>query len=200
MEDKKHQITSLTEAQIPAAGALLAEAFFADPLTVTFFPETQVRRCVLTWYYTATVRALAPFQGTYATAGFLKGVAIWVPPGMREDELPMWKEQSGVEAYRRFLKAIDYLTPLRQAAFSSPFWYLSWIGVAAAEKRQGLGSALLAPALLQADQAGLPCYLETFERQNLLFYRRHGFEVAVHQVQPESGLEFWTMRREPHRL
>lgn len=200
MQDKNYHITFLTEAQIPAAGALLAEAFFADPLAVTFFPETQVRKRVLTWYYMATVRALVPFQGIYVTTGSLKGVAIWVPPGMRGEELPMWKEQVGVEAYRRFLKAIDYLAPLRQAAFSGPFWYLSWIGVAVAKKRQGLGSALLAPVLLQADKAGLPCYLETFERQNLLFYRRHGFEVAVNQVQPESGLEFWTMRREPHRL
>jgi hypothetical protein len=59
-----------------------------------------------------------------------------------------------------------------------------------------LGSALLAPVLLQADQAGLSCYLETFEQKNLLFYQRHGFEIVFAQIEPESNVPFWMMKRE----
>jgi GNAT superfamily N-acetyltransferase len=199
MENKRYHILPITETQMPSAGTLLAEAFFADPLIVSLFPDTQERTRLLTWYYTATVRALAPFQGIYTTAGSVKGVAVWDPPGTKE-EAPEWTEQAGAGAYRHFLKVIDSLTSLRQSAVSHPFWYLSWIGVASTHQRKGLGSALLAPVLLQADQAGLSCYLETFEQKNLLFYQRHGFEIVFAQIEPESNVPFWMMKREPREF
>lgn len=196
MENANHRIILIAEAQIPAAGKLLAEAFFADPLMVALFPDDQERTRVLTWYYTATVRSLAACQGVYATAGPVTGVAVWDPPGTQE-EAPEWTEPTGGQGYRRFLKAIDYLAPLRQAALASPFWYLSWIGVSSARRGKKLGSALLAPVLQRADQAGLPCYLETFDQQNLFFYQPHGFEVVLTRSEPESNLPFWTLKREP---
>lgn len=199
MAGKDHQIIALTEAQISAAGALLAEAFFTDHLMMVLFPDAQERRDVLTWYYTETVRELVPSQKVYTTVGTVNGVAVWLPPGAPE-EAPQWHGQSSGEAYERFLNMNDYLAPLRQAAMPDAFWYLPWIGVAETHQRQGLGSALLAPGLMQADQAGLPCYLETFHQPNLLFYRQHGFEVVVNQVEPGRGVEFWTMKREPRNI
>lgn len=199
MEGKNHQIVSLTEAQVAAAGAVLAEAFFTDHLMTVLFPEARERKQVLTWFYTETVRTLVPSQKVYTTAGTVNGVAVWLPPGSPE-ETPEWPWQSGGEAYERFLKMNDHLAPLREAAMPDSFWYLPWIGVAETHQRLGLGSALLAPGLLQADQAGLPCYLETFHQPNLLFYRRLGFEVVINQFEPQTGVEFWSMKREPHGI
>lgn len=196
MEQPTHQVALITNAQMEAAGNLLAQAFFTDPLMVAVFPDDQERIRVLAWYYTATARALATVGGVYTTAGLVKGVAIWDPPGTQE-EAPAWTEPSGGQGYHRLLKAIDFLAPFRQAALSGPCWYLSWIGVASAHQGQRVGSALLAPVLHQADQAGLPCYLETFAQNNLFFYQPLGFEVVGVQIEPESKMPFWALKREP---
>jgi GNAT superfamily N-acetyltransferase len=70
-------------------------------------------------------------------------------------------------------------------------------GVEPARQRQGVGSALLAPVLERADLERLPCYLETLEAPNVLFYKQLGFAVVISDVEPRSGLRFWTMRRDP---
>jgi len=196
MEHPRHQIVLITNAQVEAAGKLLAQAFFSDPLMVTIFSDDQERIGVLTWYYTTLVRSLSTVQGVYTTDDLVKGVAVWDPPGTLE-EAPVWTEPFGGQSYRRLLKAIDFLTPFRQAELSGPYWYLSWIGVAPAYRGQKLGSALLAPVLRQADQAGLPCYLETFDQNNLFFYQPHGFEVVYAETEPESNVPFWALKREP---
>jgi hypothetical protein len=33
--------------------------------------------------------------------------------------------------------------------------------------------------------------------ENLPFYERHGFRVAAEAVEPESGIRFWWLWREP---
>ena len=199
MKDINHQIIALAEAQVPAAGVVLAEAFFTDHLMTVLFPEAQERKKVLTWFYTETVRELVPSQKVYTTAGTVNGVAVWLPPGSPE-KTPKWPWPSGGEAYERFLKVNDHLVLLREAALSDAFWYLPWIGVAETHQRQGLGRALLTPGLLQADQAKQPCYLETFHQPNVLFYKRLGFEVVIHQIEPQTGVAFWTMKREPRGI
>ena len=199
MEGKKHHIVSLSKEQIPAAGALLAEVFFNDHLTVTCFPDSSRRERIFRWYCMETVRNLSSLENIYVTADVVKGVAVWVPPGSNE-EMPVWEEQDGAQEYARFVKVAESLAQVRQATRIGPCWYLAWLGVAPSQQRQGLGGALLAPVLSQADQTKLPCYLETFEEENLHFYRRYGFEVAVNQIEPESGLELWTMKREPRQL
>jgi hypothetical protein len=35
------------------------------------------------------------------------------------------------------------------------------------------------------------------EAHNVLFYERHGFAVVTSDVEPQSGLRYWTMRRDP---
>jgi GNAT superfamily N-acetyltransferase len=197
LASKDYQITHISEEQISLVGGPLTDAFFADPLMTVIFPHVQERIDVLTWYFKTTMRALAPFDGVYTTAGTVNGIAAWVPPGVKEEAL-VWEGQAGLEAYKRYVEAVSYLGPLRQSAMPGPFWYLSWLAVAPTHQGKGLGSALLAPGLEVADQQRLPCYLETFVEKNLLFYQRHGFEMISAQIEPESKLPFWTMRREPH--
>ena len=71
------------------------------------------------------------------------------------------------------------------------------VGVVPARQRQGLGRALLQPGLNQADAARLPCYLDTTLAENVIFYQKLGFHVLVETVEPESGLQLWTLQRDP---
>ena len=51
--------------------------------------------------------------------------------------------------------------------------------------------------LQQADEDGLPCYLETFVADNVPFYEHRGFQMVEAGVDPESQVAFWAMLREP---
>ena len=135
----------------------------------------------------------------------MKGAAVWLPD---LDPEGTWErlEQSGLdrapavlgaEAFERFAGVVGHLERLRQRDVSPLHWYLSVLGVDPSCQGQGLGGALLRPILDDADADGYPCYLETFEAKNAPFYQRHGFEVLVDDVEPSSGLRFWTFRRDP---
>jgi hypothetical protein len=51
--------------------------------------------------------------------------------------------------------------------------------------------------LARIDEAGLPCYLETLEEQNIRLYEHFGFTVAEESAIPETSLTNWAMLREP---
>jgi GNAT superfamily N-acetyltransferase len=86
---------------------------------------------------------------------------------------------------------------LHHTAMAGDHWYLAFIGMEPSRQGRGLGGALLGPVLARAHHKRVPCYLETFLARNVPFYRRHGFKVVAEGTLPESGLAFWTMRREP---
>jgi GNAT superfamily N-acetyltransferase len=103
------------------------------------------------------------------------------------------------DAFGRFTQVLAYLEPFHKRDVPVRHWYLSILGVDPARQGQGLGGALLQPILSRADEEGVPCYLETGQPKAISFYRKHGFEVVVQDVEPKSGLRFWTFRREPRK-
>ena len=60
---------------------------------------------------------------------------------------------------------------------------------------QGIGSALMQPALAKADAAHLPAYLETQKEINVKLYQKHGFDVVVETNLPDNGPHVWCMKR-----
>lgn len=208
MGNKEYQIMPIIESQIPSAGALLADAFFNDTFNSYIFPDPQQRAQVLPWYFTASVREGAFLKGVYTTVGIVNGVAVCAPPhaGKRTAErakqsgLDQTSIRFGPEAYGRFMNLIDYLARLSQKVVPYPHWYLSLLGVSPIYQGKGIGGALLAPVLQQADREGMPCYLETFEHKNIAFYQRYGFRPIATDTEPQSQLPFWAMEREPHPL
>jgi hypothetical protein len=53
------------------------------------------------------------------------------------------------------------------------------------------------PVLARADADRLPCYLETMNEKNVLFYEKYGFRVVRDGEVPRHGLRAWAMLREP---
>jgi hypothetical protein len=51
--------------------------------------------------------------------------------------------------------------------------------------------------LERADAEGLPCYLDTFQPRNVPLYQKHGFEITIEEVEPNSGVRGWGFLREP---
>jgi ribosomal protein S18 acetylase RimI-like enzyme len=85
-----------------------------------------------------------------------------------------------------------------------PHWYLAMLATHPDWQRRGVGAALMAPAIAEADAHGLGCYLETESEANVAYYRRHGFEVCtewdltVAGERPDAhGPHMWGMWRDP---
>ena len=76
-----------------------------------------------------------------------------------------------------------------------PHWYLWALGVDPVYQGQGIGGSLLEPALAQAQDAGIPCYLETQTEGNTTFYRKQGFELFHEADFSEVNLHLWFMRK-----
>jgi hypothetical protein len=53
------------------------------------------------------------------------------------------------------------------------------------------------PTLDDADDAGVECYLETFDRRNPGFYQRLGFSAVGSHAEPVTGATYTLMRRNP---
>lgn len=198
-------IERLAEDDAERAGATLAKAFFDDPLAVYMLPDPDERRRLLPWHFATLARYGALFGEAYTTGSGAGGAAVWLPPGDAEmtpqriaaagmDQAPV---VLGADAWERFMGVMEFLEGLHAADMPGDHWYLAVIGVEPEAAGAGLGSALLRPVLEAADEQGLPCYLETAEADNEVFYAKHGFAVVRHGIEPASGLEYWTFRREP---
>ncbi|WP_231510291.1 hypothetical protein [Fischerella sp. PCC 9605] len=73
------EIVLLKKSQIDEASEILANAFYDDPI-FRFIPENS-RENILKWNFKTGLRYSLPYNHIYTTAGNLKGVAAWTPPG-----------------------------------------------------------------------------------------------------------------------
>lgn len=191
-------------AQVGSAVAVLTRAFRDDPIQRYVIPDDARRVRRLAWSFGALVRYCLPHGGVYTTPD-LGGVACWLPPGVTTTE-PWGMIRSGMvlaplrlgpAAFARFLGVTSCMAAERERVAPGPCWYLCAIGVEPSRQGEGIGGALLGPALARADAGGLPCYLETQVERNVGFYEGHGFTVA--SVGEPRGLRVWTMLRAPLR-
>ncbi len=195
-------IVKLNTSQIEAAGTILARAFSEDSFFSYILPDPDTRFPALEYYSRSYAYASCLAGGVYGTLDPVTGIAVWGVPGSpvtpehrNRSGLDRLPESFGTRAYRRYKHMVDFFESLIGRDVPTPHWYLSILGVDPDHQGKGLGGTLLQPALAQADEEGLPCYLETLEEKNLAFYLRHGFKVLVDDREPHSGLQFWTMIR-----
>jgi GNAT superfamily N-acetyltransferase len=74
-------------------------------------------------------------------------------------------------------------------------WHLGPVSVEPALQGLGIGGLMLRAFGDQMDDAGEVGWLETDKPENVVFYRRAGWEVADEVT--EHGLTSWWMRRDP---
>lgn len=74
-------ITRMAAPQTGDAGAVLARAFYDDPLLGWVIPDDRTRLRKLKWLETAGVRYGHRLSEVYVTAGNVEGSAVWLSPG-----------------------------------------------------------------------------------------------------------------------
>ena len=167
-----------------AAALTLAEAFANDPLLEILAPDPA-----------AAGEARAPDDGASSWPTALRygrvwsnddasAVAIWLHPESGPMRMPrmlragMWRApfMLGLDGMGRMSKAMSATEGFHKQV-EGPHWYLMTVGTRTARQGQGLGSTLVEMGTSRADDAGVPCYLETGTDSNIAFYRKRGFEV-----------------------
>ena len=121
-------------------------------------------------------------------------IAGWLPPGRPEVEVervppfehPEWRKRSISRDRRR--DSTSTRRPRRTGTSTC------WPPIPTGSGR-GWARALMAVVFEIADGHGLPCYLETETKENVGYYRHHGFEVRSEWDVPLDGPHMWGMLR-----
>lgn len=176
-------ITPAAPADVPAAAAVMAEAFERDTVMASLTAGSDQPRVRLAELFGALMRSGSLRAGRIDLArrdddGRILGAAIWEAPDHRTSllrrltELPTFVRALGWGGLRTAMRLQSRLAVHRPA---EPHWYLAQIGVSAEARGAGVGSALLASRLGVIDSTGLPAYLESSNERNRALYRRMGF-------------------------
>jgi GNAT superfamily N-acetyltransferase len=197
-------VTSLDQAAGRDVARVLTDAFVDDPGWRDVGPERARHRWLVMWGYHRGLHRKAVRWGRpgYAALrdGRLVGVAVtfdwetWPPPEPVSTLLDApsfllagpWAAVRGARAD----------ATMKRAHFHEPHLYLWQLAVDPAAQRSGVGRALMARVIADADEAAVPIYLETAKPDNVPYYRSFGFVETGREKLPR-GAPLWLMLR-PH--
>lgn len=200
------EIRPLEPAEVDDAVEMLSRAFHEDPGAVIVEPDPSRRPTATAALFAPVVRWAMPFGHVAAavTDGRVIGVATFVPPGHdspTEEEMEAAGLGAAVaavpDAAGRMATMIEFLEAQHARAISGPHWRLEFYGVDPAHQGTGVGSRLIATGHEEADAAGERVWLETFTIENVRFYERRGYRVAIEGTVPGSGFALWGLVRDP---
>jgi len=167
-----------TSKDLHRLSAVLAEAFFDDPVFGWLMPKDGKRRAQLRRYFGLDLGHYALPHGRVWTTNDLTGAALTLPPGK-------WRVPPRTTLLHGSAFGIHLPRAARMGAtmewrhtreVRGPHYYVRDIGVHPDMQGNGLGSALLTPTLERCDREGVPAYLEASSERNAALYERHGFQ------------------------
>ena len=194
------EVRRASSADIPALAAMLARAFFDDPVSTWACRQDHLRPAMLEHFNRERLRQLVGEEDVWTAPGSASA-ALWAPPGRwrttaREDLALLRPQLHPRLIFRMPLVVRGLLGDERAHPPQPPHWYLAVLGTDPAAQGQGLGSAVLAPVLERCDRDGVGAYLESSKERNIAFYARHGFRVTQ-ELRLPRGPTMWAMWRDP---
>ena len=174
-------IRTARDADLDDVTRVLAEAFAEDPVLAGFVPAGPRQPERLALLFAALLRSGPLPDGTVDVAvdlgGRILGAAVWEAPGgipahRTLRQAPTFLRALGIAGA---LRAATRLRALDRARPGLPHWRLAEVGVGAAARGLGVGSALLAHGLARVDADGSAAYLESSTARNRALYLRNGF-------------------------
>jgi ribosomal protein S18 acetylase RimI-like enzyme len=168
-----------TAAEVTPLAQSLAAAFEHDPVWSWVLAGLPNRRTRLERFFRLELEHVIMPVGTAYTSDDLVGGALTTPPD--KWRLPISQQARHLPGFLRVLgrrtpRALGMLTKMESKHLREPHVYVAYVGVAPEHQGQGIGAALMAPALEDADRHELPCFLEATSPDNARLYRRLGFE------------------------
>ena len=155
--------------------AVITMAFSTDPAARWLYPDSQQ----FLDHFPPFVRAFGGSAFEHDSAYYADGcpgAALWLPPGVHPDEEALDRVLDRSVGDRKD-EVMTVLNEMGSYHPPEPHWYLPLIGVDPMHQGKGIGSALLAHALIPCDRDKRLAYLESTNPRNNPLYQRHGFEL-----------------------
>ena len=114
---------------------------------------------------------------------------------MREDGGLAIVLNLGIRSVCRMLSVNEFLVAMHKRHAPQRHIHLALLGVDPSFQGQGHGGSLLKSILARLDRENLPCYLDTQNQSNVVFYQRYGFEVVEYTLIPGTDVNCWAMLR-----
>ncbi|MGO8876513.1 MAG: GNAT family N-acetyltransferase [Acidimicrobiales bacterium] len=195
------QVQSLGLSEVAPAAALIARAFDEDPLNAHFYPDAADRARLAPSMFEAIVRYDVLYGQVDRLVDFTALAAWRVPVGSEETPEKLaragFADLPGDVPLGAFDAVFAAIAAATEKVAPEPHWHLEVLAVDPACQGCGLGTVLLQHGLSRAHAGGHPVLLETFAPRTVPFYRRHGFEVIVDDVESTYGLRYWVLRHVP---
>jgi GNAT superfamily N-acetyltransferase len=192
------EVQQATSGDVPRLAEALADAFINDPVYTWMLPGKLRLRSRLRMMFTAELEQYGLPQGTVWTTDGREGAVVELPPGGWEMPQTITGRQALIwirALGSRLALASRVQRAMAQRHLQEPHVYVRLVGVQTSRQGQGLGSALMGPALQRADSAGLPAYIEASTERSAALYARLGFVHLDVLDLPDGGPPIWRMRR-----
>jgi ribosomal protein S18 acetylase RimI-like enzyme len=192
-------IRRATPADIPVLAAVLARAFFDDPVARWAWRPDALRMAALERFQATRMRQLIDHEEVWCSED-RACAALWAPPGQWHSTLRETAELVPCFLRPRLLARLPIVAVgwemLERGHPREPHHYLAVLGTDPAAQGRGLGSAVLGGVLEQCDRDGVGAFLESSKESNIAYYSRHGFRVTE-EVRLLRGPSMWRMWRDP---
>jgi hypothetical protein len=198
-------LSILHPSQVTHAAFMLATAFESYPLFAYFMPEVRQRKAKLPVVIEMILRHGMRYGDVYSTSPRLERIAVWLSADFRDTTL--WRQlRSGalpllfklpLQLLLTQRKTVRFISRVHNRIAPFPHRYLMLLGVGPHAQGCGHAARLLRPLLVQCDQDGLPCYLETHMASNIPIYRHYGFDIVEEVIVPGAQIPQWSMLRRP---
>jgi ribosomal protein S18 acetylase RimI-like enzyme len=187
--------TLISPSLLSRATATLTLAFAADPMVRWSWQAPELFLASFPRFVHAIAGNAFSHDGAYAIDD-LRGVALWLPPGVESDDALLEALFEETVPKRQTADGAKMFELMAAHHPKEPHWYLPVIGIDPRAQGRKLGEALMQPALARCDRDGLPAYLESSNPRNIPFYERLGFRVLT-KLQVGESPELVPMLRPP---
>lgn len=195
------ELTELTEAQVPATAALLAEAFGTNPVYGYIFHPSRDPKRGLQWVFERDLRLHMKKRCTRVVAsGTVDATLTWVPPegvaiglwDLVKQGVLLMPLRFGASALLRMVELMESIEQMQQRLWKGrPHGHLELVAVRPELRGRGIASRMVREhleAVVDAQPArdeagrplsyGHPVSLTTQLESNVRLYRALGFEVV----------------------
>ena len=197
----------LMKRDFPLAVSRITDAFDEDPCLKYLLDSDYYDPKKAKYIHEYSVKLGYKYGMIITTGEKVEGVSIWMPPNRVETTSWMFLNAGGLwlkknvhaQIIKLFQKYGDYSSSIHHNCIREPHWYLLSIAVGKEYQGKGFANKLMNPVLSYFDTNNYPCFLETHNPRNVLFYEKFGFKVAEIGQLPDSDKTHWAMVRYPEK-
>jgi len=191
------EVRPLTDAEVRAAGGVAARALRDNAMMSYTIPDDRLRRLQVS--YETFVDRVAPGAIGALVGPFVVGVAASAPSdacvGVTTPSVLQQPPDVAPQDAVGFERASHVVSTMWQADPAERHVHVGPVGVEPGAQGLGIGAAMMRMLCERLDRDGELGWLETDKPENVVFYRRHGFDVAVEDR--HLGFPVWFMQRPP---